>query len=162
MPTTQQTTDLHLLLSPDCICINLDAGTKRDLINRLVDLLDGHPSVSDLDAVREAVFAREEKMSTGVGKALGLPHAKTDAVTDTLAAFARPATPVAFDAIDDAPVQLVFLLVGPPADKSQHIKILGRISRLASRTAFRDRLLDAQTPDAVLALLREGEARLEH
>lgn len=160
MPTTQATT-IHLLLRPEHIRIGLNAADKETLINHLVDLLADHPSITDLDAVREAVFEREKKMSTGVGKGLGLPHAKTAATTDTVAAFATTATPVDFDAIDSTPVRMVFLLVGPQSDKSQHIKVLGRISRLANRRDFRDDLLDARSPDDVMALFEQGETRLQ-
>jgi mannitol/fructose-specific phosphotransferase system IIA component (Ntr-type) len=99
-------------------------------------------------------------MSTGVGKGLGLPHAKTAAATETVAAFATTAAAVDFGAIDDQPVRLVLLLVGPEGDKSQHIKILGRISRLASRDGLRDRLVDATEPTEVIEILTEGERDL--
>jgi PTS system fructose-specific IIA component len=160
MPTTQ-TTAIHQLLRPEHIRIGLEADSKPDLINRLVDLLGDHPSVDDLEAVRSATFAREAKMSTGVGKGLGLPHAKTSAATTTVAAFATTAAPVHFDAIDDEPVRMAFLLVGPQSDKSHHIKILGRISRLANRPAFRSDLLAARMPADVVDRFRDGEATLQ-
>jgi mannitol/fructose-specific phosphotransferase system IIA component (Ntr-type) len=99
-------------------------------------------------------------MSTGVGKMLGLPHAKTAAARETVAAFATTAEPIDFGAIDDQPVRLLFLLVGPEDDKSRHIKILGRISRLVSRDSIREQLLDVEAPDDVIRILKEGEAQL--
>ena len=65
-------------------------------------------------------------------------------MTETIAAFAITADPVDFGAIDDQKVRLVFLLVGTEAAKSEHIKILSRISRLLNRDAFRERLLQAR------------------
>lgn len=159
MPTTQ-TADIAPLLRPEHICIGLDASTKDDVINHLVDLVHDQAAIQDVEAVRRAIFEREAKMSTGVGKGLGLPHAKTDAATETVAAFATIAAPVDFDAIDNEPVRLVLMLVGPASDKSHHIKLLSRIMRLVSRDDFRERLLTTQTSDAVAALFREGEARL--
>lgn len=159
MPTTQ-TADIAPLLRPEHICIGLDATTKEEIINHLVDVLDAPSAIQDLEAVRSAIFEREEKMSTGVGKGLGLPHAKTPAATETVAAFATTAAPVDFDSIDNEPVRLVLLLVGPATDKSHHIKLLSRIMRLVSRDDFRERLLITETPDAVATLFREGEARL--
>jgi mannitol/fructose-specific phosphotransferase system IIA component (Ntr-type) len=67
---------------------------------------------------------------------------------------------VEFDSIDNAPVRLIFLLVGTDAAKSQHIKLLSRISRLMNRDAFRDRLLKARSPEEVLSLFEEGESEL--
>ncbi|NBC84642.1 MAG: PTS transporter subunit EIIA [Bacteroidetes bacterium] len=159
MPTTS-TTEINQLLSPDRIRIGLPGTSKADVINALVDVLAGHPAIDSIETVRRAIFSREEMMSTGVGKGLGLPHAKTDAAQETIAAFATTESPVEFGAIDDEPVHLLLLLVGPEADKSHHIKILGRISRLVSRDDLRSDLRDAASADDVLRLLKDGEADL--
>lgn len=159
MPTTT-TADIHQLLRPSTVRIGLAGSTKEEVINGLVDLLDEHEAIRSIEAVREAVFEREQVMSTGVGKMLGLPHAKTSAARETVAAFATTAEPIDFGAIDDEPVRLLFLLAGPEADKSRHIKILGRISRLVSRDEIREGLLNVETPEDVISILKEGEARL--
>jgi len=99
-------------------------------------------------------------MSTGVGKGLGLPHAKTSAATETVAAFATTAEPVEFGAIDDEPIRLLLLLVGPEEHKSRHVKVLGRISRLVSSDPLREQLIAADRPETVIQVLREGEANL--
>ncbi len=159
MPTAT-TADIHQLLRPSTVQIGLSKTDKSDAINALVDLLHDHESIDSLEAVREAIFEREKVMSTGVGKMLGLPHAKTAAARETVAAFATTADPIHFGAIDDQPVRLLFLLVGPESDKSRHIKILGRISRLISRDHIREQLLDVEVPDDVIRILKEGEAQL--
>lgn len=159
MPTTQ-TTRINQLLAPEFVRIGLAGSSKREVIDRLVDVLEGHQAIASLEAVREAIFEREKKMSTGVGKGLGLPHAKTAAATETVAAFATTAEPVEFGAIDDVPVQLLLLLVGPEEHKSHHVKILGRISRLVSRDSLRKRLLEAESASTIIETLRVGEAEL--
>ena len=158
--STATTTDVHQLLAPETVRIGLAGSTKEAVINQLIDVLAGHSSISSLEAVREAVFDREDVMSTGVGKMLGLPHAKTPAATETVAAFATTDEPVDFGAIDDEPVRLLFLLVGPESDKSRHIKILGRISRLISRDSLREKLLDVETAQEVIDLIKDSEAQL--
>lgn len=155
-----QITEINQLLSPERIRLGLPGTSKKTVINALVDLLEGHEGIDHLESVRTAIFEREEMMSTGVGKGLGLPHAKTSAATETVASFATTAEPIEFGAIDDSPVRLLLLLVGPEDHKSQHIKILGRISRLVSRDGFRERLLGADTPESIINTLREGEAAL--
>ena len=157
---TSPTTKINQLLSRERIRIGLPGTSKEDVIDALVDLLADHESIGSLDAVRQAIFERETVMSTGVGKGLGLPHAKTAAAMETVAAFAVTQEPVDFGAIDDEPVRLVLLLVGPEGDKSQHIKILGRISRLASRDAIRNALLGASSPEEVMKVLERGETAL--
>lgn len=157
---TTSLTEIHQLLSPRTIRVGLPGQAKEEIIDRLVDLLDDHPAVVDLDRVRGAVFEREEVMSTGVGKGLALPHAKTSAVTDTVAAFAITAEPIDFGSIDNEPVRLVFLLLGPETAKSQHIKLLSRISRLMNRDPFRERLLKAPGAEEVLEIFEDGESQI--
>ena len=159
MPTAQ-TTEINQLLRPEQVRIALSGTSKTDVINALIDVLDGHEDIDSLEAVRQAIFDREEMMSTGVGKGLGLPHAKTAAATDTVAAFATTAEPVDFGAIDDEPIRLLLLLVGPEEHKSKHIKILGRISRLVSRDDLRRQLVEADDPETVIDLIRQGEVEL--
>ncbi len=152
--------EIYQLLTPSTIRVGLPGETKEEVVGNLVDLLKGNRAVKDLQGVREAVFDREKVMSTGVGKSLGLPHAKTPAVLDTVAAFAITEKPVDFGAIDNKPVRLLFLLVGAEAAKSQHIKLLSRISRLMNRDQFRARLLNARSGEEVLAIFEEGESQL--
>lgn len=159
MPTTQ-TTEINQLLDPDRVKIDLPGASKTEVINALIDVLQGHEGIDSLEAVRSAIFEREEMMSTGVGKGLGLPHAKTPAATETVAAFATTAQPVDFGSIDDEPIRLLLLLVGPEDHKSQHVKILGRISRLVSRDSLRERLIEAEEPETIIEILREGETDL--
>jgi PTS system fructose-specific IIA component len=151
---------IHALLSADTIRVGMPGGAKREVIDAMVDIIADDPAVRDVEAVRAAVFEREAIMSTGVGKGLGLPHAKTPAVRTTVAALAITDTPVDFGAIDNEPVRLIFLLVGTEAAKSNHIKILSRISRLLNRDSFRQRLLKAQSAAEVLSIFEEGETRL--
>jgi PTS system fructose-specific IIA component len=158
MPRTA--TAIHQLLAPERVRVGLPGDGKEDVVNALLDLLEGHPAIADLKEVRKAVWAREEDLSTGVGKGLGLPHAKTSAATGTAAAFAITETPVDFAAIDAEPVRLVFLLVGTEAAKSEHIRILSRISRLVSRRRLREELMQAETPEDVLAAFAEAERAL--
>ena len=148
------------LLTAEVIRVGLPSGEKSAVIDALVDLLDGHPAVLDLDRVRADVHARERQMSTGVGKGLALPHARSAAVSDTVAAFATTAEPVAFDAMDGEKVRLLFLLVGPEGERGRHIRLLSRISRLMNRDAFRAALLEAESPEAVLGFFRHAEGAL--
>ena len=147
-------------LTPETVRVGLPGATKPEVLENLVELLRGQPQVRDLEAVREAVLKRERQMSTGVGKRLALPHAKTNAVTSTVAAFAVTTYPIDFGAIVNETVRLLFLLVGTEEAKSQHIKLLSRVSRLMNRDTFRERLLAADAPEKVLSLFEEGESEL--
>lgn len=159
MPT-YSVLDIHQLLTPETVRVGLPGSRKEEVLENLIGLLEGHPAVKDLDAVRDAVFERERVMSTGVGKGLGLPHAKTSAVHENVAAFAVTRQPVDFGAIDNKAVRLVFLLVGTETAKSQHVKILSRISRLMNRDPFRERLLKARSAEEVLRFFEHEETHL--
>lgn len=159
MPATR-VLDIHDLLTPETVQVGLPGSTKEEVLNNLIDHLDVSPSVKNLEEVRAAIFERERIMSTGVGKGLALPHAKSSAVRESVAAFAVTSEPVDFGSIDDQSVRLVFLLVGTEAAKSEHIKILSRVSRLMNRDPFRTSLLNAKNSDEIMAIFEEGETDL--
>jgi PTS system fructose-specific IIA component len=148
------------LLQSGAIQIQLPGDSKQDVLNELVGLLESHPGISDFDGVRAAVLKREEMMSTGVGKGLALPHAKSSSVDGIIAAFATTQNPIEYDAIDNVPVRMLFLMVSAERAKSQHIKMLSRVSRLMNEDAFRKQLLEAKLPEDVLKIFQEAELNL--
>jgi mannitol/fructose-specific phosphotransferase system IIA component (Ntr-type) len=152
--------ELTQLLDLSSVAVGIDASDKEALINAVVDLIADRKEVSDPDAMRKAVFEREKTMSTGVGKGLGLPHAKTSAVDGILAAMAVSKEPVDFESMDNQPVRIVFLLVGKQDAKSQHVRILSRISRMMNQKDTRERVLTAATPEELLSVIGDVESQL--
>jgi len=108
--------------------------------------------------VKEAIFERERIMSTGVGNGFAIPHGKTDAVSDIVAAFAVTAQPIDYQSLDEKPVRLVFLLVGKDNMVGPHIKLLSRISRLMNKEEFRTRLLTLKTSKEIIDIFKQEEA----
>lgn len=145
------------ILTEKMIITSLVGQTKDDVINTLVDLVGQSPRVVDKEKVRSAIFDREKIMSTGVGNGFAIPHGKTDAVSDVVAAFAVTAKPIDYQSADEKPVRLVFLLVGKDSMVSPHIKLLSRISRLMNKEEFREKLLRAANPHDVLETFRREE-----
>ncbi len=99
-------------------------------------------------------------MPTAVGVGLALPHARTDAVSDTIAAFATTQEDVLFETPDDVPVRMIFLLAGPRSDTSRHVRILSRISRLMQQPELRSRLIALEDPTAIIPTFEEAELAL--
>ena len=157
---TTNITGVSELLQNGAIHIQLPGNSKDEVLNELVGLLENHPGISDFDGVKSAVLKREEMMSTGVGKGLALPHAKTSSVDGIVAAFATTQNPIQYDAIDNIPVRMMFLMVSTERAKSQHIKMLSRVSRLMNEDEFRTRLLAAKLPEEVLQIFQEAELNL--
>ncbi len=145
------------ILTEDLIQVNLPGDNKEDVINALIDLAAKSSKVKDVDKVRSAIFEREKIMSTGVGKGFAIPHGKTDAVADIVAAFAVSSKPIEYESLDHEPVRLLFLLIGKDSLVGAHIKLLSRISRLMNKEDLRVRLLQAETPREILEILREEE-----
>jgi PTS system fructose-specific IIA component/PTS system nitrogen regulatory IIA component len=151
---------IEALLSEKYIALNLEAATKKEVIERMLDLVAGHELVADRVKLVEDVWRRERDMSTGIGKNIALPHAKTAAVTSPILAMATFRQEIDFDSIDGQPVQLVFLLATPEAMLAEHLKLLGRITRIAGRDEVRQRILQASTSLEVLGLIRDEEKDL--
>ncbi len=147
------------ILEEKFIAIRLPASTKEEALNHMINMLATSPNVRDLEKVRTAVLERERLMSTGVGHGFAIPHGKTDALDDILAAFAVTEAPIDFQALDNQPVQLIFLLVGKETHVGTHLKLLSRISRLMNNEDFRNQLLTAASPGEVLELFNEEEHR---
>ena len=146
------------ILNESMVVTDLDGQSKDDIINALVDLAGKSPKVLDVAKMRSAIFEREKKMSTGVGNGFAIPHGKTDAVSDIVAAFAVTAEPIDYESIDEKPVRLVFLLVGKNNMVGPHIKLLSRISRLMNKEEFRKRLIAVSTPKEIIEIFKQEEA----
>ena len=146
------------ILTENLVATGLPGNTKNEVIDAMIELVASSPKVMDKEKVRKAIFEREEIMSTGVGNGFAIPHGKTEAVSDIVAAFAVTAQPIDYQSLDEKPVRLVFLLVGKDNLVGPHIKLLSRISRLMNKEEFRRRLLDLKSPREILDAFRQEEA----
>ncbi len=146
------------ILTENLVLTELGGKTKEEILNAMVDLVALSPKVKDKERVRTAIFEREKIMSTGVGNGFAIPHGKTDAVADIVAAFAVTANAIDYQSLDEKPVRLVFLLVGKDNLVGPHIKLLSRISRLMNKEEFRKRLLELKTPKEILETFKQEEA----
>ena len=145
------------ILRADKIIPSLQGKEKTDVVNELIDLFKDDERVNDLDGMRNAVHEREKIMSTGVGKGFAIPHAKTNSVNEIIAAFGKLDEPIDFQALDEQPVNLVFLLVGKENLVGPHIKLLSRISRMMNKDEFRESLSKAKTAKEIYLLFENEE-----
>jgi PTS system fructose-specific IIC component len=145
------------ILKKDFIISELRGKQKEEVINELIDLFKQDTRVNDVEKVRTAVLDREKIMSTGVGKGFAIPHGKTDAINEIIAAFGKTDSPIDYQALDNKPVNLVFLLVGKDNLVSTHIKLLSRISRMMNKDEFREGLLKANSSEDIFELFKKEE-----
>jgi fructose-specific phosphotransferase system IIA component len=146
------------ILNEELVVTGLHGSSKEEIIDSMIDLVATSPKVLDKEKVREAIFEREKIMSTGVGNGFAIPHGKTDAVSDIVAAFAVTADPIDYQSLDEKPVRLVFLLVGKDNMVGPHIKLLSRISRLMNKEEFRKRLMNLKSPKEIIETFKQEEA----
>ena len=146
------------ILEEKLVLTNLPGNSKDEVINAMIELVSQSPKVLDKEKVRGAIFEREHIMSTGVGNGFAIPHGKTDAVADIVAAFGITERPIDYQSLDEKPVRLVFLLVGKDNLVGPHIKLLSRISRLMNKEEFRTKLMQTKTPGEIIETFKQEEA----
>ena len=149
---------LSELLAPSRVRVPLKSQTKDELLRELVELAAGERDAAARAAILQAVREREQLLSTGIGGGVAIPHGKTPQIDQLVMAAGVTARPVDFDALDGAPVELCFLLIGPDSAAGAHVKALSRISRLLRREPLRHGLRAARTPAEFLRVVRESEA----
>jgi len=144
-------------LTSEFVSASVKGRNKNDVIEEMLSLISTSKKILDFEKVRRAVFDREQVMSTGVGNGFAIPHGKSDAVTDIVAGFGVTERPIDYDALDDKPVRLVFILIGKENMVGSHIKLLSRVSRLMNSETFRNTLLTLKTPDDIIEAFRKEE-----
>jgi nitrogen PTS system EIIA component len=151
--------DFRDLISRDGIFPAMRAKTKKQAIEELAEIAASKAKLDSRD-VFDTLLRRERLGSTGVGRGIAIPHARMASAQATTCIFARLAEPIPFDAPDNEPVDLVFLLLAPEHAGADHLKALARISRLARDPATTERLRSAKTADAIYAILTNTTAPL--
>ncbi len=144
-------------ISTNSIFLDIEARDKNDAIAQVVDCMAKAHLIQNAEEFKKEVFERERLGSTGIGKGIAIPHARTRAVHKLIIAFARLQKGVDFGAEDDDPVRLIFLLGTPVDTVGDYLKILAKLSRLLKENGLRKQLLKARTNADVLSLLEEAE-----
>ena len=147
------------ILSARSTIVGLKSETKEGIIEELVDVLADDAMVADRAKVLQAVLEREKIMSTGIGDGIAIPHGKSDAVNTLAAALGVHRHGVDFEALDGEPAYVFFLLVSPANISGPHIKALARISRLLKNDAFKKKLIKAESPEAIIEIIRSEEEK---
>ncbi|MFH1380081.1 MAG: PTS sugar transporter subunit IIA [bacterium] len=141
------------------ILLNFCASDKQEAIQKLSLTLKDASEISDYKKFMQAVFERENLSSTGIGKSVAIPHARTDAVNKFIIAIGRLQDGIDFNALDSRPVQLIFLMGTPQKDGiNQYLKILAHLTRLLKKDAVKDKLLEAKKPEEIITAFAEFES----
>jgi PTS system fructose-specific IIC component len=145
------------LLPPEHICLDLVADEKNEAIKEMAEMLEGSGKILDKRTFLKCLIAREELETTGIGDGVALPHGRTDAVSQIVMAFARSKKGLKYEALDDRPVHLLFLIAAPRSESTKVLKLLAKVSRLLHNADLRQALLRADTKTDVIEFIKERE-----
>lgn len=142
----------------DSIRVGLSAGNKRQLLQTLGQIAGGHLGF-DPASIVDSVAERERLGTTGFGNGVGIPHGKVEGLKSIYALVVRLSDGVDYKAIDNQPVDLVFLLLSPPDAGAEHLKALAAVSRVVRHAPTVEKLRGARSRDAFAAVLMGADER---
>ena len=145
------------LLAAESIELNGSAAGKQDVLNKMVDLMAKSGKIRDVETYRKGVFAREEEGTTGIGEGIAIPHCKSDAVKAPGLAAMVVKDGVEFDALDGAPVNLLFLIAAPNTEDNVHLEVLSKLSVLLMDEDFSRALQNAKSPEEFMKIVDEAD-----
>lgn len=145
------------LLKKESIELNGVVANKQEAIEKMVELMAKGGNITDLEKYKAAVFQREEEGTTGIGEGIAIPHAKTDAVKEPGLASMIVRDGVDYDALDDEPVHMIFLIAAPNTKDNIHLDVLGRLSMLLMDEKFREDLMQASSVEEYLDCIDKAE-----
>lgn len=145
------------LLVTEAVEPSLRASSKKQTLQELARIA-ARCTAEDERQILQVLLDRERLGTTGVGNGIAIPHGKLPGLDRLQGFFARLQRPVDFDAIDEQPVDLVFLLLAPEDAGAAHLKALARISRLLRGSDYCNNLRGCDGRDAIYALLTQSTA----
>lgn len=147
--------DLSDLVTPDAILPALKANSKKQALQAIAEKAAALTGVEERD-IFETLLKREKIGSTGVGGGIAIPHGKLAKLDHIFGLFARLNKPIDFEALDEQPVDLIFLLLAPEGAGADHLKALARVARLFREPGIAGKLRASADPIAQFAVLTEG------
>lgn len=149
--------NLSEILFEDCISLDLQGTNKPDVIREMAALSLQSGQVANQENLVEALVAREKIQTTGIGHGMAIPHATAEGVKGLILVLGISRKGVQYDSLDNQPVHLIFLLAGEPRLQTSFLSILSKISRFFRKEAFRKQVLDANSAEEILKLIRSRE-----
>ncbi|MCA1977815.1 MAG: PTS sugar transporter subunit IIA [Thiobacillus sp.] len=140
------------LVTTDTTLLDLSFTSKKKLFEHAADLFAGAYGLKSTD-IFTSLFERERLGSTALGCGIAIPHGRIKGMKEARGAFYRLQTPLEFDAPDNQPVTLAFVLLVPKDANEQHLQILGELAQMFGDETMRDKLMHVASPTELAALL---------
>ena len=131
---------LESILTPGRSLVNVPGGSKKRVLEHIANLIDREVPDLEMQDVFESLIAREKLGSTGFGNGIAIPHCRLSGCTAPISALLHLDAPIDYDAIDGAPVDLLFVLLVPEAATDEHLELLRQIASMLDRKDVREKL----------------------
>ncbi|WP_137818167.1 PTS IIA-like nitrogen regulatory protein PtsN [Pseudomonas sp. 2FG] len=138
---------LENILTPGRSLVSVPGGSKKRVLEQIANLVARELPDLDGQDIFESLVAREKLGSTGFGNGIAIPHCRLPGCVSPISALLRLDAPVDFDAIDGAPVDLLFVLLVPEAATDEHLELLRQIASMLDRSEVRAQLRHAHSSD---------------
>ncbi|WP_248918839.1 PTS IIA-like nitrogen regulatory protein PtsN [Pseudomonas entomophila] len=140
---------LETILTPGRSLVNVPGGSKKRALQEIATLINREVPDLAMQDVFDKLVAREKLGSTGFGNGIAIPHCRLEGCTAPVSALLQLDAPIDYDAIDGAPVDLMFVLLVPEAATDAHLELLRQIASMLDRKEVRDRLRGAASNEAL-------------
>ncbi len=145
-------------LQKECIKVKLTSEKKDGIIEELLDLIVAHnPAIIKQEALT-ALLERENVQTTGIGKGVAIPHAGVKSCPDIKVAFGLLDEKNEFDALDNQPVRLVFVILSPQNNVNLQLRFLARVSRILKHKELKAAIIACQDASSILDIIKQYEA----
>lgn len=151
---TMQITDI---LTANRIACAATPASKKRALEQVSELITGDGSSLPPGEIFDSLLSRERLGSTGIGHGVAIPHGRVKGGTQSIGAFMQLVNGIDYDAIDGAPVDLIFALLVPEESTQEHLQILARLAEMFSKPAFCEKLRQAKSSAEIFGLLAQWQ-----
>ncbi|MCF6228281.1 MAG: PTS sugar transporter subunit IIA [Planctomycetes bacterium] len=146
--------EIHSLMAPERVILDLKSATKRDALVEIVENLGETDAITDANALKTAILEREEIMSTGVGLTIAAPHAKLSSVKAFTLGIARSKEGIDYDSLDGKPVHIIVTIAAPDNDQRTYLSVLAGVMRVLKNEDKRKQILSASSGDEIINVFK--------
>lgn len=144
-------------LKVESINLNLESKDKKGIIKELYSGLSNCPEVVNKEKCYDDLIEREKIGTTGIGKNVAIPHAKTEAVTNLIMTIGISKNNIQYESVDEEPVRIFFMFLSPINMSQEYLTLLAKISRYIKDDEFRNTLLEAKTKEEIVEILNKKD-----
>ena len=145
------------LLQKNAILTDIAQTDKREVLHLMATFMATRFGLPDGDDIAQKIIERETEMSTGIGYGIAIPHARIAGIDELFMVVGRSLTGVEFNAIDEQPVHLFFMMLSPKNTSAEHTQILSKLSRIMSYEEVRTKLLEVTTAEQFYDIIVKSE-----